>query len=287
MSYYTVEALQEGAYRITSRENVFADLFVGSSRALLWDTGYGFGDLPAAVSQITKLPLTVVNSHGHPDHSCGNFRFPGPVYLHPDDFSLFHSFNTVPARQAALDGAAHFYNWALQKEVSLLPPGLDHAAYASAPSPALLPVSEGQVFDLGGIQLEVVALPGHTGGSIGLFWRKAGLLYVGDAIAGFLFLFLPEAKPLSVYQATLEKAAALPFTHMIPAHGQAPIPRAMLSSYRRCADELDYAGGLPFRPMPGMADVPGTRVCVLDNGSLDCFGQADFVSIVIDPSHMH
>jgi glyoxylase-like metal-dependent hydrolase (beta-lactamase superfamily II) len=29
----------------------------------------------------TDLPLIVVNSHGHPDHVCGNFRFTGDIYI--------------------------------------------------------------------------------------------------------------------------------------------------------------------------------------------------------------
>lgn len=285
-SYYSAQALRPGAYRLTSAENVYMDLFVGKEKALLWDTGYGFGDLLGKIREITDLPLTVVNSHGHPDHACGNFQFPSPVYIHPDDMELCRQFNSKSSRAAAVEASQHFYNFALQREVSLLPENFDPAAYIEAPAPALAPLDAGHVFDLGGIQLETVHLPGHTGGSLALFWRDERLLYVGDAIAGFIFLFLPESKGLRTYRASLDKAEALPFDTMVPGHGFDPIPRAMLSRFRRGTLELDYSKGLPFRPMPGMVQVPDTRICILDGRGLEDFGKPDFVSIVIDPTHI-
>ncbi|MBM7655541.1 hypothetical protein [Neobacillus cucumis] len=42
--YYHVKQLKENVYRITSDEAVFCDLFVGTEKALLLDTGYGFGE---------------------------------------------------------------------------------------------------------------------------------------------------------------------------------------------------------------------------------------------------
>ena len=58
--YYQIEKL-DGYYRIGSAEAVFSYLVVGRQRALLIDTGYGLGDLKAAVDSLTSLPLLIVN----------------------------------------------------------------------------------------------------------------------------------------------------------------------------------------------------------------------------------
>ena len=43
--YYSVTEYRKNIYRITSDEGVVMDLLVGTKKALLIDTGYGFGDL--------------------------------------------------------------------------------------------------------------------------------------------------------------------------------------------------------------------------------------------------
>ena len=42
-------------------------LVTGSKYAMLIDTGIGVGNLSGLVSDLTDLPLIVVNTHGHPD----------------------------------------------------------------------------------------------------------------------------------------------------------------------------------------------------------------------------
>lgn len=43
-------------------------LLLGEDRALLIDTGFGMSKLDEALKEITDLPITVVNTHGHYDH---------------------------------------------------------------------------------------------------------------------------------------------------------------------------------------------------------------------------
>jgi hydroxyacylglutathione hydrolase len=50
-------------------------LVAGDERALLIDTGWGIGDLPGVVASLTDLPLLVVNTHGHPDHTVRSWQF--------------------------------------------------------------------------------------------------------------------------------------------------------------------------------------------------------------------
>ena len=234
-SVYTVRELEPGIFRI-GNSAVFMDLIVGSHHALLFDTGYGFGDLKALVRSITDKPLYVVNSHGHVDHACCNAQF-GGAYIHPADMALCRLHNTRDYRRMELDTAQ-------------VPMDFDLEAYLSLGPGALAPVLEGDTFDLGGILLEVLHFPGHTAGSIGLYCREEGLLYVGDAMNCFVWLFLPEAQSLSTYIGSLRKAAALPFRHMIQSHEPDPVPKRRLWDYLDLAEHLDYDSAAPV-PAPG------------------------------------
>ncbi len=61
-------------------------------------------------------------------------------------------------------------------------------------------VKDGDVFDLGGTQIEVSDMPGHTPGSIVLLDRKAGNCYSGDAFgANHVWLQLKPLSPLKTY----------------------------------------------------------------------------------------
>ena len=101
---YTLRALEPGIYRI-GNSAVFMDLIVGGHHALLFDTGYGFGDLRGLVESITEKPLYVVNSHGHVDHACGNEQF-GGAYIHPLDMELCREHNGREMRMAELEKTA-------------------------------------------------------------------------------------------------------------------------------------------------------------------------------------
>ncbi len=59
----------------TNYEKPFLYLILGKDRALLVDTGAGPVDTAVAVKRLTKLPLTVVHSHGHGDHVAGDKSF--------------------------------------------------------------------------------------------------------------------------------------------------------------------------------------------------------------------
>lgn len=62
---------------------VYCTLLRGTRRSLLFDTGLGQRDL----RPLLDGDGFVCNSHGHADHTGGNFRFE-TVYLHPADWAL-------------------------------------------------------------------------------------------------------------------------------------------------------------------------------------------------------
>ncbi len=61
-------------------------------------------------------------------------------------------------------------------------------------------VKEGDIFDLGGTQIEVSHMPAHTLGSIVLLDRKSGIGYSGDAFgANHVWLQLKPLSPMQTY----------------------------------------------------------------------------------------
>lgn len=106
-NYFSVKELMPGVYGFSNCA-VSSFLIVGKERALLFDTGYGVADLKQAVEEITKLPLVVVNSHGHFDHTVGNSSFPGPYYMHKADLEVYHRHNSLSSRRMGLEAVQKF-----------------------------------------------------------------------------------------------------------------------------------------------------------------------------------
>lgn len=271
-TFYSIISISDGIYRITSCEGVFMELFVGEHHALLFDTGMGYGDLRGCVRSITDLPLYIVNSHGHPDHMGGNFLFDEPVYIHPEDIPLLMQYNST--RSEFLPDE--------QSRTS----EFDEQAYINAAVNELIPVHGGHIFDLGGLTLETLELPGHTPGSIGLLCRETRTLYASDAINGWVWLFLEESLPLSVYRATLRKASAIDFDLMYTGHGPVPEPKETFAKFIETADGLDYENGIPYTDVPPPYRNGDVRICLRPGYSLTDRENPGFAAVVIEQSKL-
>ena len=155
-------------------------LITGSECALLVDSVNGYEDLKAITKTLTDLPVIVVNTHGHGDHIYGNVYFE-EAWLHPADFALYDQF--------------FGYAKDIMEQNNLKP----------CPVKAL---EIGQIFDLGGVQLEVVDLSGHTAGSIGLLDKDARIIYTGDGLNTHLWMQLDHSLPISTMLETFRKLKA-------------------------------------------------------------------------------
>ncbi len=235
---FTIRETMKDVYFI---RNLFVNmtLVVGKERALLFDTGYGFDDITPAVRAITDKPFDVVLSHGHMDHGGGNWQFDA-VYAHPADWPVMKRHATKPYREIGTSAAN-----ALEKIpfIKLLPPDFDVEAYYEKPVGNLKPIRENDVFDLGGIKLHVVELPGHTPGSIGLYCPEKKLVLVSDAANGYLYLFLEESTNLATYLQSLYKLQKLDFDYMITGHTVKIDSRTDLESYIDVAEHPDWEHG--------------------------------------------
>src|ERR1700674_2872144 len=75
-SWFEVYKIRPGVFAIYEPhqlEEVISYLIVGGDRALLFDTGMGVSNIQAVVAGLTKLPVSVLNSHTHNDHVSDNW----------------------------------------------------------------------------------------------------------------------------------------------------------------------------------------------------------------------
>ena len=195
----------------------------GRDRDLLIDTGLGMASLKAAARHLFEKTLTAVATHAHYDHVGG---------FHEFEDRVIHG---AEARKAAAGNAASLYGGG--KEDALLesiraagydvPPelftavpndGYDPGTYRVLPAPATRTVEDGDVIDLGDRQFEILHLPGHSPGSIGLWEAKSGILFSGDAIYDGPLLDELPGSDIPIYVATMKRLRQLPVTVVHAGH---------------------------------------------------------------------
>lgn len=166
-------------------------LIEGEEKALLIDTLTGVGSLKAYVRELTDLPVTVVNTHGHLDHCGSDFEY-GFCYIHPDDIEMLYD-NADPERRYHFSAGRLDTNGFVPNRDDVVKPC----------SLKTYPIYDGDVFDLGGVQLEVIQVKGHSNGTIVLLDRQRRALYSGDACNANTLLFLPWSATIEEYRDSL------------------------------------------------------------------------------------
>jgi glyoxylase-like metal-dependent hydrolase (beta-lactamase superfamily II) len=211
--WFEVYKIRPGVFAIYEphqAEEVISYLIVGGNRAVLFDTGMGISNIQAVVAGLTKLPVSVVNSHTHNDHVGDNWRF-------SDIYGMDTDFTRANARGSKEDAQAEL---APDEICGALPAGFDAKAYATKPFHITHWLHDGDEIDLGGRTLKVVGTPGHTPDSVALLDKKNGFLFTGDSFyAGPIYLYRPETD-LDAYEASMKKLAALApqLSLLLPSH---------------------------------------------------------------------
>jgi glyoxylase-like metal-dependent hydrolase (beta-lactamase superfamily II) len=212
-SWFEVYKIRPGVFAIYEPhqlEEVISYLILGADRALLFDTGMGISNIQAVVAGLTKLPVSVLNSHTHNDHVGDNWRF-------SDVYGMDTEFTRANARGSKEDAQAEL---AADEICGSLPRGFDAKAYATKPFHVAHWLHDGDRIDLGARALKVIATPGHTPDSVALLDQENGFLFTGDTFyAGPIYLYRSETD-LDAYVASVQKLAVLAphLQLLLPAH---------------------------------------------------------------------
>lgn len=190
----------------------------GRDRDLLVDTGMGVASLVDSAADLFERSVTAVATHGHGDHIGSHHEF-DDVLAHPaeaDDLAgptldsldpaLAWGRDAVEAlRQAGYEFEAEYF-------VTALPAGYTFESFAQRPAEVTRLIDEGDVIDIGSRQFEVLHLPGHSPGSIGLWEAATGTLFSGDAVYDGPLLDELEGSDIGQYCRTMERLLDLPVT---------------------------------------------------------------------------
>jgi len=260
--WFEVYYLDRGVYAIYEPgqfEEVISFLILGDERALLFDTGLGIGDMAALVAELTDLPVSVLNSHSHYDHIGGNHQF-------ADVWALDHPYRRAREQGLAASEVSEAVapDWISQP----LPEGFDPGSYAIAPYRVTRRVRSGEVLELGGRRLEVLATPGHAPDSLCLLDRDNGLLFTGDT-----FYLAPlyadlDGADFDAYRASARRLAELtPQVERLITSHNVPVAEAGYLLALTAALEAIAAGTASFRLEDGLRRYDFDGFAVLTGGA--------------------
>ena len=222
----------------------------GRDRDLLIDTGMGLASLHEAAARILDRPLTAVATHTHLDHVGSLHEFTeriahaaeaATLERASDNFSMLREDHAVEF-VAGLERAGYEVGPCF---LTALPhAGFDLRAFACPAAPATRLVQEGDVIDLGDRVFEVLHLPGHSPGSIGLWERASGILFSGDAIYDGPLLDELPGSDIATYLKTMQRLERLA-VRIVHAGHDPSFDGARLRALARAYLERRGPGGRP------------------------------------------
>lgn len=184
---YEITKIDESTW-ILSEGFVRFFLLAGCDEALLIDTGMNVGKVKEAAKKLTPLQLRVINTHSDSDHVGGNKDF-YEVYMHVEEEE-------------------------------------NYRAHGLGDGTKIVPVSDGEIIDLGNRPVKIVWLPGHTPGSIGLLDINRRYFFSGDTVQqnSEVYMF-GSRRNIKDYVQSLEKIQKMSdqFDLIYACHGTIPI----------------------------------------------------------------
>ncbi|MDD5692201.1 MAG: MBL fold metallo-hydrolase [Candidatus Omnitrophica bacterium] len=165
--------------------------------AIIIDPGDQLRKINAVLGKYKLRPGMVINTHGHYDHIGCDDKFGVPVYAHKQEVTM------------------------------LCDPGLNLSAsfsWAYKVKSEIIPLEDKQIITLDCLELEVLHLPGHSPGGIGLLMKKprTDIVFTGDTLfcRGVGRTDLPGGDSAQLEKSIRERLFVLPDATLVyPGHG--------------------------------------------------------------------
>ncbi|MBD2089299.1 MBL fold metallo-hydrolase [Microcoleus sp. FACHB-1515] len=216
-SWFLTQKISDDLYLITephyywfNRANLW--LIKGRDRDLLIDTGLGVMSLRQHIASLIDKPLLAIASHIHFDHAAGMHEFEHRA-IHAAEAEALRSGDDYEALCTPAQG------WVLQEHFEQLPyAGFTVAEYTMMAAEPTQVLQEGDVLDLGDRAFEVLHLPGHSPGCIGLYEPRSQALFSGDVIYDGELLDELHCSHIPTYLETYDRLQKLSVEAVYPGH---------------------------------------------------------------------
>ena len=229
---FKTERLSERVTSISGLAGELCYLIEGDQEALLIDGLTGVGSLKTYLQQLTALPVKLALTHGHLDHTGAAWEY-GSCFIHPADLPLMYS--------SEHSGQEERLRYVLSRA--------DRGAGGDLPTmedviPAhpieTIPLREGACFDLGGVCLEAIHVPGHTPGSLVFLDKGSRTLFSGDACNAYTLLAIPGGCTVEVYRDSLLhlKNWQQDFDVLYGGHNPNPVPNRIIDDAISLCDRI-------------------------------------------------
>jgi len=189
----------------------------------------------------------VILGHVHEDHMAGLHRLMHvPVRVHQADLAAAQSWSGLCRHYGYPDAVLAPMRRTIEAEYHYLPRP-DAAAYA-----------DGQVWDLGGVRVRAVHMPGHTAGHCVLLVEPHGIAFIGDIdLSGFGPYYGDATSSLADFRRTLARLPRLPASVWITSHHRGVVTdrAAFLEALRAFTARIDEREA---RLLQMLADGPRT-----------------------------
>jgi len=219
-SWFSRESLADGVTRLDEPHvAAFARCNIWHVRGrdcdLLIDTGLGLVSLQSAARDLFERRLIAVMTHAHFDHIGGASEFSDRRVHAAEAAEMSEPRGFAGLRSADLDTELVARVKAAGYDVpevfleALPRDGFSLGDYRVRPAPPTATLADGDRLDLGDRSFEVLHLPGHSPGSIGLWESRTGILFSGDALYDGPLLYQLPGSSLEAYVPTLERLLEL------------------------------------------------------------------------------
>ncbi len=197
----------------------------GRDRDLVIDTGLGVASLRSAAADLFGAPVLAVATHAHMDHVGGLYEFDSRAIHRAEAETLASAAGHLPLDVSCYDdetlGALGGMGYDIRAGLLTEVPRedfvvADHHLVGIAATKLL---TEGDVIDLGDRAFEVLHLPGHSPGSIGLLDRASQTLFSGDAIYDGPLLDEIPGSDIASYVVTMRRLRTVPAETIHAGHG--------------------------------------------------------------------
>ena len=207
--YFSTEKVTQRIFRIRTAFEVCAYYVQGEKSGALLDTGLGCGDLKSFIDELATTEYTVILSHGHCDHAGGSSQFE-EVYLSPLDDELEKEHCSQAFRIQEIQAAP-----------TPLPETWRSDQVLPQRTSGFKQLTEEMIFDLGGVTIELMLVPGHTKGMMVFLIPEEEVAVFGDACGENTLLCFPEGVSIAEHYKALNKLKQWDgrYTRIIRNHG--------------------------------------------------------------------